>query len=155
MAREIKMRQTWKPFLDTFYGTSLAILLYGVSKQLNEKFKLLSKPRSVRLVMYSLVTLLCITNYFLLKDLTTVYLEGIIDKQLVEKDLIFAEGGQEYYSKIIETNKILRNILGSKGESLYTALGNENHYIRTKTTPFVQRKAFFEEALSRNAEAVV
>lgn len=151
MGHEIKMRQTFKPMLDLMYGTSSAMLTYGVSRYINIKSDLYSKPRTVRLIMYSLITTFFCTTYFMLKDLTNIYLEKSVDKELKKTDSIFVEGGKEFYTKLIDRNKILREILGKKGEKMYTALGNDNSYIRTKHLPLVQRKSFFEEKLPETA----
>lgn len=145
MAHEIKMRQTLKPILDLVYGFTSACFVYGVTTYLNKKGNLYSKPLYLRLIMYGLVTTFSVTTYFMFKDLTTVFLEKRIDDELKKKDIVFIEGGKEFYSQLIERNKTLREIMGVHGEKLYTALGNENNYLRTKHIPLVQRKAFFEE----------
>lgn len=151
MASEIKMRQSWKFAFDVIFATSSASLVYGVSNQLNIKTNLYSKPRSVRLVMYALVTTFFTTTYFMLKDTATIYLEKKIDEDLINKNPIFLEGGRDFYSKIIERNKILREIMGKSGQKLYTALGNENTYLRTKHIPLVQRESYFEHKLSERS----
>lgn len=151
MAHEIKMRQTWKPVLDILYGTTTAMFAYSISNAINVRSNLYSKPRSIRLIMYCLVAIFSCTTYFMLKDLTNVHLEKSIDEELQKTDLIFIEGGKEFYTKILERNKALREILGSKGERMFTALGNENTYLRTKHMPIVQRKSFFENLLAENS----
>lgn len=151
MASEIKMRQSWKLAFDVIFATTSAALVYGISNHLNTKANLYSKPRSVRLVMYALVTTFFATTYFMLTDGVTVYLEKKNDEDLINKNPIFLEGGRDYYTKLIERNLTLREIMGKKGEKLYTALGNDNTYIRTKHIPPVQRKSFFEQKLSENS----
>ncbi|KAG5886565.1 hypothetical protein JTB14_011277 [Gonioctena quinquepunctata] len=126
MAREIQFRQTPKLFFDTSYGVATCVTAYGLSSHINRKFDFYAKPLGVRLVIYTLV-------------------EGKIDKELKEKNKIFAEGGKEYYTKILERNKALRHLLGKDGEIKYSVLGNENYLFRNKHLPPVQRKSIFEE----------
>lgn len=151
IAREIKMRQSWKPILDTVYGSSSALLIYGVCCYLNERANMLSKPRSIRFTMYAIVAAFFTTSYFMLKDLSTLKIEKTVDEELVNTDPIFIEGGREFYSKIIERNLTLREILEERGRRLYTALGNENSLLRTKHIPIVQRKSLFEKLLNEQA----
>lgn len=142
------MRQSLKPALDVVYAGTSAAIVYSVVNHLNIRGNLYTKPRSVRLIMYSLVVSFFSTTYFMLKDLTTVLFEKRIDNELINKSPIFVEGGKEFYTKMIERNKTLREVMGKRGEKMYTALGNENTYIRSKHIPLVQRKAFFDEKLS-------
>lgn len=146
MAHEMKMRQTLKPLYETVAATMLAMLTYSYCNHLNIKAKLYTKPRSARLALYSLVGTVCFTMYCMIKDVTTVFFEKSIDEELMKKNPIFIEGGKEYYTQIVERNKILREVMGTKGKKLYTALGNENSLIRTRHIQVVQRKAIFEEA---------
>lgn len=145
IAKEIKYRQTQKPFLDTILATSSCLLPYSMGNYVNNKFNLYVKPRAVRYTIYGLIGLFVIGLYTMSKDVTQVYYEEKIDKELMEKNKIFAEGGKEYYNKMLNRNQALRKMLGKEGERLYSALGNENYLFRTKHIPVVQRKLFFEE----------
>lgn len=145
MAREIKMRQTYKLALDVSYAATTTAATYCVANELNTRFNLYNLPRSTRFVMYFLVSSFFAATYFMMKDITTITFEKIIDQELIDMNPIFREGGKEFYTKLIERNKILRQIMGTLGERKYTALGNENTLIRTKHLPIVQRKAFFED----------
>ncbi|CAG9824756.1 unnamed protein product [Phaedon cochleariae] len=145
MAREIKYRQTGKPMFDVLLSTAACGVTYGVSHHLNQKFNLYAKPLGVRLVVYTLVGLFMIGSYTMSKDMTQMYYEESIDKELKERSTIFAEGGKEYYTKLLERNKALRHLLGKEGERLYSILGNENYFLRNKHLPLVHRKLIFED----------
>lgn len=106
---------------------------------------LYSRPRSMRMVLYLFVTIFAFGNYCFLKDSTQMYYEQYVDEFLKEKDPIFAEGGQEYYEKMLQRNKALRKLLGKEGESRFSVLGNENFFIRQKHLPLLNRKEFFEQ----------
>ncbi|XP_044752767.1 transmembrane protein 177 [Coccinella septempunctata] len=144
IAREIKMRETPKLMIDTFFATTCSFATYALSRSINTTYNLYAKPLVVRLIMYSLVTCFTLGNYFFVKDYSQVHYEQIIDKELKEKSPELAEGGKEYYTKLLLRNICLRSILGKEGERLYSPLGNENSFIRMKTLPLMQRREFFE-----------
>lgn len=133
IAREIKMKETPKLIIDTVIGTTSSFATYAISRAINMKYNLYAKPLLVRMVMYSLVTCFTLGNYFLVKDGSQVYYEEAIDKELKNKSQEFAEGGKEYYTKLLLRNICLRNLLGKEGESLFSPLGNENYFIRMRT----------------------
>lgn len=144
MAREIKMRNSYKFFYDTFFSGVAVIFVYGLSSFLNRKFNLFLRPRPVRVINYTLVSLLGFGNYALCKDVTQTMYERQIDEELRETHPVFAEGGREFYTKILERNKALRKLMGKEGERTYSVLGNENYFIRSKHMSLVHRKQIFE-----------
>ncbi|XP_018575031.1 transmembrane protein 177, partial [Anoplophora glabripennis] len=146
MSKEIKFRQTPKPLLDTIFATSSCVLAYSLGNFINNKFNLYNKPRGVRVTMYGFVGLFVVGLYTMLKDVSQIYFEENVDRELKQKNTIFVEGGKEYYTKILERNQALRKMMGKEGERLYSVLGNENYLFRTKHIPVVQRKLFFEES---------
>lgn len=145
IAKEIKLRNSFKLYLDTIYATLACMLAYGGSTKLNEKLNLYNKPRQMRFIGYALMAMFSAGNYIMIKDFTQNYYEEKIDRELKELSPVFAEGGQQFYSQILERNKALRVLMGKEGENVYTVLGNENFIFRHKHRPIVQRKAFFEE----------
>ncbi|KAJ8933534.1 hypothetical protein NQ314_013947 [Rhamnusium bicolor] len=112
------------------------------------KFNFYTKPLRVRLIIYSLISLFGLGTYAMSKDMTQLYYEEKIDRQLKQTNILFAEGGKEYYNKLLERNQAFRKLLGREGERLYSTLGNENYLFRNKHIPLVQRKSFFEEPLT-------
>lgn len=101
----------------------------------------------MRMVLYGFITMFVFGNYCFLKDYTQMYYEHDVDKFLKEKNPIFVEGGREFYEKMLQRNKAFRTLLGKEGESRFSALGNENFFIRQKHVPLIRRKQFFEENL--------
>ncbi|KAJ8941493.1 hypothetical protein NQ318_006179 [Aromia moschata] len=148
MAREIQFRNTPKPLLDTMIGTTSCILTYSLSNHINSKFNFYAKPRGLRVALYALVGLFSFGVYAMCKDVSQMYYESSIDRELKQKSELLAEGGKEYYSKILERNQSIRKLMGKEGEKLYSILGNENYLFRNKHLPIVQRKSFFDEPLS-------
>nr|CAI5825535.1 unnamed protein product [Callosobruchus analis] len=146
MAKEILYRQSPKPILDVFFAMTSSIGLYGISHHLNTKFNFYAKPRQLRIVMYSFVALFMYGFYAMGKDVSQMYFEEKIDKELKESDTRFAEGGAEYYRKLLQRNIALRSLMGVEGEKRYSVTGNENTLIRTKHLPLVHRMSIFEQS---------
>ncbi|XP_023016619.1 transmembrane protein 177 [Leptinotarsa decemlineata] len=144
MAREIKLRNSVKPMSDMLCGAASCMVAYGLSQHINQKFDFYSKPRQLRVVLYMLVGLFVFGFYAMSKDMLQLYIEETIDKELRDKNEVFAKGGREFYSKILERNMALRKLLGREGEKLYSIHGNENFLIRNKHLPLVHRKSIFE-----------
>lgn len=122
-------------------------MYYGITNYFNTKFNLYVRPLGIRLVLYTLASVLAAGNYFLLKDTSQQYFEKTIDKELKEKNVIFVEGGRETYGKLMARNVALRELMGNAGKKTYTVLGNEKSLIRQKHVPLSERRLFFEQAL--------
>lgn len=54
----------------------------------------------------------------------------------------FIESGIRFYEKLLKKNIAIREL--TSDDSQYTAKGNENFLIRTKSLPLTIRKTFFE-----------
>lgn len=147
MAREIKVVNSGKVLLDTSFATSVCIFMYGLGTHLNQKFNFYTKPFIFRGVLYSGITIFGLGIYIFLTDFTQNYYDMAIDKELCEKNVIFAEGGKEFYEKLLTRNMALRKLLGSFGERKYSALGNENYLIRQRSLPINTRRDFCTSSL--------
>lgn len=147
IAREIKMTQTPKVVLECFYAGFPVFFYYSITNYFNTKFNLYSRSLSLRLVLYSLASVLVAGQYFLLKDQTQVYYEKVVDEELKKKNIIFVEGGREMCGKLMARNIALRELMGNAGKKAYTALGNEKSLIRQKHVPLSERRLFFDQAL--------
>lgn len=145
MSREVLYRQTLKPLLDVFLATNLVLSSYFLGRNLKQKFNFSTRPLGLRIMLYTLVGMFNFGIYIMAKDLSQMYYEKNIDSELKKIDKIFIEGGKEYYSKLLERNKALRQLLGKDGERRYSVLGNENYSLRQKHTPLVQRLSSFED----------
>lgn len=143
MAREIKFRQTSKPILDIFLATGSCLAAYGLGSKINKKFNMYVKPLPIRVCLYSLVLAFVGGNYIMCKDFSQLYNEESIDKEL-SKIPELAEGGKEFYTKVLQRNRALRSLMGKDGERMYSVTGNENYLFRIRHVPLMQRKSFFE-----------
>lgn len=105
------------------------------------------RPLGLRLVLYTLASVLVAGHYFFLKDTSQQFFEKKIDEELKEKNVIFVEGGKETYGKLMARNVALRELMGNAGKKAYTALGNEKSLLRQKHVPLSERRLFFDQAL--------
>ncbi|CAN7996918.1 unnamed protein product [Ixodes hexagonus] len=120
---------------------SLAVLnCYVMSYLLNERFQLLHRvPRKARVLMYGVVAAFNATAYICLKDATSQYWDRKADESAAALGREYAEGGVEYYQKILQKNRALREMMGKAGESTYTSKGNISRIFRTDHLPLTHR----------------
>lgn len=59
------------------------------------------------------------------QDSTTVNHEISADERAANVSPSYAEGGLEFYEKILQRNTALRQLMGKEGEDLYTVFGND------------------------------
>lgn len=144
IAREIKLRESPKLLIDTLTATICSLGSYSVASSINTYNNLFAKPLGIRLIMYTLVSCFALGNYFFIKDFSQIHYEQEIDQELKEKSPEFAAGGKEYFTKMLLRNMCLRDLLGKEGEHMFSPLGNENYFLRTKSLPLMDRREFFE-----------
>lgn len=147
ICRELLSVKNYQFYFNSVYSFTSVFFVYAISKATNEKFNLYIKPKIVRSVFYTLYGLFSLGIYCLAKDVTQLSVENEADTQLCELGPEFVKDGIAFYDNILKRNIALRELLGEKGESLYTGNGNDVFYFRQKTTPITERKKFFEEKL--------
>ncbi|XP_055460613.1 transmembrane protein 177 [Psammomys obesus] len=110
-------------------GTKHALGLYGGPMSLRAAFNL------VAIVVGFVV-------YTFSKDSLHVALEGWLDRRTASLSAAYAQGGVEFYEKILSGNLALRSLLGRQGEKLYTPSGNivPRHWFRIKHLPYTTRR---------------
>jgi hypothetical protein len=64
------------------------------------------------------------------------------DEKLASFGKGFIEAGYRFYDKLLKKNIAVRELTGDHSE--YTALGNENFYLRQKRLPLTVRKNCFK-----------
>jgi hypothetical protein len=88
--------------------------------------------------------------YFLFQDANTHETERKADKTVSSLSLELAEGGVEFYSKLLQRNRMLRELMGSDGDSLFTPSGDVSTLIRTPNVPLTHRL----DACKKNLTAI-
>lgn len=156
ISREILMSKNYKVILESIYPFTCIYLVYNLSQYINRRLNLYASPTLVRATLYTIIGLFGTGTYFLLKDMTEVHYETVVDKKLCELGPEFIESGVIFYDKLLKRNQALRELMGAEGERKYSKLGNENFFIRQPRIALVHRKQYFEnrwkEATSENKE---
>jgi hypothetical protein len=88
--------------------------------------------------------------YFFFQDANTHETEKKADKTISSLSVELAEGGVEFYSKLLQRNKKLRELMGSEGDSLFTPSGDVSTLIRTPNIPLTHRL----DACKKNLAAI-
>lgn len=145
MLREILYTRSFQTPINCFTPLIAFLGAYSTAHALNTKLNLLTRPFSLRLVMYSLVGLFWLGNYWLTTDSLQLHYDTEVDKDLVNFGEDIVEAGVGYYDKVLKRNVAFRNITGDLG--IYSAAGNMNMLFRMKMMPMTVRKEFFEKHL--------
>ncbi|XP_038281975.1 cilia- and flagella-associated protein 221 isoform X4 [Canis lupus familiaris] len=110
-------------------GAKHALGLYGGPMNLRTAFNLAAAVAGF--VAYAFST-----------DSLTHALEAWLDRRTAALSAAYAQGGVEFYEKILSGNIALRSLLGKRGEQLYTPSGNivPRHWFRIKHLPYTTRR---------------
>lgn len=76
--------------------------------------------------------------YILIRDMYNFHQDNKVDNRAAKLGKDYAQGGVEYYTKLLLRNQALREFMGSEGPFHYTAYGNQ---VSTWRTPTVQLSA--------------
>ncbi|XP_042233029.1 transmembrane protein 177-like isoform X2 [Homarus americanus] len=144
IAREITSLSTLEPFANGAFTAAIVGMVYMMSSGVNARFNFYAKPRSLRVMLYGLVSLFGYAFWSLGKDVSTVQYEASADRAAADVGEKYATGGLEYYEKVLQRNVALRSLMGTEGDKLYTAYGNDQVLIRTKHIPFSLRRAYLK-----------
>ena len=98
------------------------------------------RPLVTRIVVYSLCAIIVSAMYRLVSDLYGCYRDRSVDRQASNMGLEYAEGGEEFYSKLLQRNAALRILMGTDGERKYTAYGNDVHNWSSPSVPLTDRR---------------
>lgn len=140
MARHILSVTTFDPIIKAF--NIFADLFLGAAAYdfLRSYLNITKQQRAKNALCMSITAI----GVFILTTLTHSELDNYREKEINEivsklsKEYI--EGGVEYYEKLLQKNRALRVLLGSKGTHMYTPLGNQN-------TWFIQKKILISEQM--------
>ena len=86
--------------------------------------------------------LFCMDAILVRRDLKT-------DKNVSKLGVEYAEGGLEYYEKLLQRNKALRQLMGAAGEKAYTMYGNKMVTLREGGAPITVRRDRMVENLKQ------
>ncbi|KAK7862946.1 hypothetical protein R5R35_004901 [Gryllus longicercus] len=144
IAREIASVHSPSIFFKTIFPLTTGVIVSALAHQFNKKLKLLERPPRLGGILYVILSFFGLGLWVFLHDFTTIQIELEADKIASSLGEKYVKGGLEAYSKLLERNICLRELMGSKGEKSYTATGNDVYFIRQKHLPISHRKAYME-----------
>lgn len=78
--------------------------------------------------------------YSFSQDMSEIYFDTDVDKQLAKLGPDVVDAGARFYDKVLKKNVAVRKLTE---DDYYTAKGNVNYMIRQKAAPLTVRKEFF------------
>ncbi|XP_052896926.1 transmembrane protein 177 [Anopheles moucheti] len=141
MARELLTMKSHKTLVQSIIPTVSWVFTYSLASQLNERCNFYVRPRSLRLMLYTICGLFGFGIYSFSTDMTEIYYETKVDKQMATLGPDVVDAGARFYDKMLKKNVAIRKLTG---EDYYTAKGNVNYLIRQKAAPLTLRKEFFQ-----------
>ncbi|KAJ9598453.1 hypothetical protein L9F63_010849 [Diploptera punctata] len=144
IGREIAHVQSSYIYLHAVFPVSIIGSTYVLTANLNHRMGFLNRPFPLRFILYTLTGLFGFGMWIFLQDFTTISYETESDNAMISLGEEYIKGGIEFYSKLLQRNIALRNLMGQKGEKLYTVTGNDQYMLRQKHLPLTMRKEYFE-----------
>ncbi|XP_042860335.1 transmembrane protein 177-like isoform X2 [Penaeus japonicus] len=148
LAREFVHLDSGEPFVFGAVTAGVVGMGYTIASGLNRNQQFYARPRGLRVIMYGLVSLFSYGMWVFGRDMGTNLYEAEADKTVADLGEKYAQGGLEFYEKVLQRNVALRSLMGTTGEKLYTAYGNDQMLLRTKHIPFTLRRDFFKQRLN-------
>ncbi|XP_055609016.1 transmembrane protein 177 [Uranotaenia lowii] len=145
MAREIVTMNTNKRLFQAIIPTTGWVFTYSIASLINQRMNLYVRPRSLRMVLYTICGLFGYGIYSFAADMSEMYYETDADKKLAALGPQIADAGVRFYNKILQKNVAIRKLTG---DDYYTAKGNINYLVRQKAAPLTMRRDFFIASLS-------
>ncbi|GFQ81834.1 transmembrane protein 177 [Trichonephila clavata] len=154
LMREIYSCNIWDIMDNAFISTGCFLFPGAFVMKLNKKNHTIEKlPLKIRVAFYILFYAVSYVFYRCLKDPLKHLSAKKYDKQAAVTGPDYLAGGIEFYQKILQRNKILRELLGTRGERMYDKEGNENYLLLLPMLPIRKRLEFLQD-LEKDLKAV-
>lgn len=146
IARELSLRHSYY----AHFSSILPVIMFSFSavsgEQLYKKLKLHHRPLTLTVTVCSCILLVFVGLTLFLNDGLYFLYDKVAEDQVSSMGVSYLTGGIEYYTKKIERNKALRNLM-KKGHKYYTVGGNENNIWRAKGMPETVKLNMLKEKL--------
>lgn len=125
IAREINYAHSYHLHVETFLRSMFGVLAYTCGFMMNRSFRFNQRLRPwARFSVYSVVASVWFLLYILSADTYHCLRDNSADRKAATLNKLYAEGGVEYYTKLLARNQMIRTLMGSEGPKKYTAYGN-------------------------------
>ncbi|XP_077472949.1 transmembrane protein 177 [Stigmatopora argus] len=142
IAREVARLQSGAPILSAAVAPFCLGGVWVYSVVLKQVFNLHGGPALLRGVVNLAALGLGAVSYLLASDAAVQWSDYRSDRRAAQVSRDYAEGGVEFYDKILSRNKTLRTLMGQKGEEMYAPSGNlfPANILQLKHTPYTSRR---------------
>ncbi|XP_041663235.1 transmembrane protein 177 [Cheilinus undulatus] len=142
IAREVARLQSGGPVLSAVVAPFCLGGVWVYSIVLKQVLGLHGGPPLLRGAVNVVALGLGAVSYFLTSDAVGQWVDLGSDRRAAGVSRDYAKGGVEFYDKILCRNKILRSLMGQKGEDMYAPSGNlfPAHLLQLKHTPYTSRR---------------
>ncbi|CAL4210563.1 unnamed protein product, partial [Meganyctiphanes norvegica] len=154
IARDLYHLSTGEPFVKGAGSAGVLASMYILASGVNKKQNFYARPVGLRIAWYALVSMFAYTLWVFGQDFPTCMYEKDADLAAIELGETYLKGGLEYYNKILQRNIALHTLMGTEGEKLFTAGGNEQVSIRTKHLPLVMRRDYIQMKIDEESKAI-
>ncbi|MEE6523473.1 hypothetical protein FKM82_022403 [Ascaphus truei] len=142
LARDALYAQSGSPVIQASVapGCLSGLCISGVA--IKQVLGLYSGPVILRGLYNVGVVAVGLAGYFLCYDAVTQWLDYRADRKVAAISKCYAQGGLEFYEKILARNRALRHLLGKQGEEMYAPSGNlfPKYSFRLKHSPYTSRR---------------
>jgi len=125
IAREINYARSYHLHVETFLRSLFCVLAYSCGSIMNRLLKFNQRLRPwARFSTYSFIGAFWFLLYVVSADTYHCFRDNSADRKAAALNRLYAEGGVEYYTKLLARNQAIRTMMGSEGPKKYTAYGN-------------------------------
>lgn len=142
IARELLRLQSGGPVVSAAVAPLCLGGTWVYSVALKQMFGIYGQPLLFRAAANLLALGLGAVSYFMASDAVSQWIDYNSDRQAAKVSRDYAEGGVEFYDKILSRNRTLRSLMGQKGKDMYTPSGNlfPAHLLQLKHVPYTARR---------------
>lgn len=142
IARELVRLQSGGPILNAAVAPLCLSGAWVYSVALKQMFGLHGRPALFRGAANLVALGLGAVSYFMASDAVNQWIDYSSDRQAAQVSRDYAEGGVEFYDKILSRNRTLRSLMGQKGKDMYAPSGNlfPAHLLQLKHAPYTARR---------------
>jgi len=118
VSREVAKVAGWGALRETFFYPLAFVTQYMLGRQVNTVFKMFDRPRALRVAVQALVGVAGLLSLYMVKNYHSLETEeeAIVAVCTTAPQLEVAAG---YYQKLLNRNKVLREVLGREGDGGY------------------------------------
>ncbi|XP_062055138.1 transmembrane protein 177 [Lepus europaeus] len=142
LAKEVVYLESSAAALQALPAPACLAATWALSVGAKQALGLYGGPMNLRAAFNLVAAVAGFVAYAFSTDSLTHALEAWLDRRAASLSTAYAQGGVEFYEKILSGNLAVRSALGPRGEQLYTPSGNvvPRHWFRIKHLPYTTRR---------------